>query len=229
MLKVFFILFFSVLLHPAQAQTKTENAGWLYLSTEKKLIGKWGLSADVQLRSANHLDYLMVLLLRPGIVYNITEKQSATLGYTYFATWEREESKKTFTPEHRIWEQYQVEGMIGKTEMTNRFRLEQRFIQQDEDVFAQRFRYYIKAQVPLATDKEFTKGWYVGLQNELFLNVQNKEKINNDFFDQNRLYGALGYRLSRKCDLEAGYLYRYQIQENNLHSHILQFALYADF
>ena len=208
---VILFLFCCVLLIPsiqASGQTKTEHAAWLFLSAEQSLSKKCALSADVQARSATHLDYLTVLLLRPGLVYKITEKQSATVGYAYSGSWEKEAGAKTYTLENRIWEQYEVDGRVGRIELTNRLRLEQRFIQKEKDVFAQRLRYFIKTRIPLATDKDFTKGWYAGLQNELFLNVQNKENINNKTFDQNRLNGALGYRFSKSWDVEAGYLYR---------------------
>lgn len=213
----------------ASAQTKEESAGWLYLSGEQALAKKWSVSADVQLRSADQFTYVSAVLLRPGLVYKFTKKQSATLGYTYFGTWEREDGKTAFTPEHRIWEQYQVKGKIGRAELTNRFRLEQRFIQNEKDLFAQRFRYYIRSQSPFAKQSEFEKGAYWVLQNELFLNVQHAENINHKLYDQNRLYGALGLRLSKQWDVEAGYIYRYQIEdENKLSSHILQLAVYAD-
>ncbi len=65
----------------------------------------------------------------------------------------------------------------------------------------------------LTKTPEFSKGWYAGIQNEVFLNAQNKENINDSFFDQNRVYAGLGYRFSKKIDLEAGYMYRYQVEE----------------
>ena len=225
---VFLFLFVSNAM-AGTAQTKTERAGWLFLSARQKLNSKWSVSADLQARSTDQFRQLTVVLLRPGLVYNITEKQSATLGYTYFGTWDHEADNTAYMPEHRIWEQYQIDNTWGKVKITNRFRLEQRFIQKEQDVFSQRFRYSIRNLIPLSSAKDFLKGPYLVAQNEIFFNVQNKNVINQKIFDQNRLYGAVGYRLSKQWDLEAGYMYRYQIEdENNRVSHILQLALYAD-
>ena len=208
-----------------------EYNGWLFWSHQQKLSERWQFSADVQVRSADKLDYINTLLIRPGIGYKLTDNQTLTFGYTYFGTWETEHDSKIYEPENRIFEQYQVENEIQRTELTNRFRYEQRFIsQQNGNVFAQRFRYYINAQIPLFVNPLFTKGLYLAVQNELFLNVQGKDKINNHFFDQNRIYAGPGYRLNEKTDLEAGYMYRYQIdKETNLQNNILQISLKTSF
>ena len=220
-------LIFSLIMMNIHAQTMTENAGWLFLTHEQKLSQKWKLSAELQLRSTDEFDYLKNVLLRPGLHYNFTKRQSATLGYTYFGTWEKENDEKSFEPEHRMWEQYKIDGKIKRAEIQNRFRLEQRFVEKEDDhAFSQRFRYQVRGDFPLSVNEDFTKGLFLGLQNEVFLNVQNKEKANDRFFDQNRLYAVLGYRFSKKVNAEVGYMYRYQIEEmNKLNSNILQFAI----
>lgn len=208
-----------------------EYNGWLFWSHQQKLSERWQFSADIQVRSADKLDYINTLLIRPGIGYKLTDNQTLTFGYTYFGTWETKHDRKIYEPENRIFEQYQIENEIQRTELTNRFRYEQRFIsQQNGNVFAQRFRYYINAQIPLFVNPLFTKGLYLAVQNELFLNVQGKDKINNHFFDQNRIYAGPGYRLNEKTDLEAGYMFRYQIdKETNLQNNILQISLKTSF
>jgi len=37
--------------------------------------------------------------------------------------------------------------------------------------------------MPLSSGTEFKRGAFIGLQNEIFFNVQNKEAVNNRFFD----------------------------------------------
>jgi len=114
--------------------------------------------------------------------------------------------QKNSTNENRIWEQYIFSLKIGRTLMQNRFRLEQRFIQRStNDVFAQRLRYFARAIIPVKKQKDsFYQGVFVALQDEIFMNIQNKNNINNSFFDQNRIYGAVGYRVNSKLDLEVG-------------------------
>lgn len=180
------------------AQTSTYN-GWFVFNYDHKLSNKFSFISDVQVRSANNWNYVKTLLVRPALQYNFSKARSTALGCAYFAHWNRDNVAKTFEAEHRIWEQYNIKLAPGSTEMTHRLRLEQRFIGKGTDYdFAQRLRYYLRTQIPFVRTKEFTKGSFVALQNEIFLNVQNKENVNNHFFDQNRTYAALGNRFSKK-------------------------------
>ena len=202
---------------------KSEHNGWLFLSHQQKLGDKWQLSSDFQIRSADKLSYLNTLLIRPGIGYKISDDQTVTVGYTFFGRWMKENSETTYQPEHRIFEQYQLENKIARIEITNRVRYEQRFIRKDESIFAQRFRYYIQAQIPLIADSDFKTGFYTAIQDEIFLNVQGKDKLNNHVYDQNRTYISLGYRFGENLEIEAGYMFRYIIeQDQNVRNNILQ-------
>ncbi|MBT1705975.1 DUF2490 domain-containing protein [Chryseosolibacter indicus] len=200
-----------------------ERQGWLFWSHEQTLTNKLKLFGDLQLRSADEAKYLETLLVRPGLTYVVNDNEELTVGYTLFANWEMEEDKKVYEPEHRIWEQYQVEMKLGSNTLSNRIRLEQRFPGQSQ--FSQRLRYYIKLKIPVFESRYFT-----AIQNEIFLNVQNKEVINNHLYDQNRLYGGIGYEFTKEIDLELGYMFRYQIEkESNVVSHILQLTISTNF
>ncbi|MCF0056249.1 DUF2490 domain-containing protein [Dyadobacter sp. CY356] len=215
---------------PASAQTIEHNS-WLFWSHQQKISERWQFSADVQVRSADKMEYVNTLLIRPGIGYKISDNKTITMGYTYFGTWDKENDNKNYELENRIFEQFQIENEIRRTEITNRFRYEQRFLdQQNNKAFAQRFRYYLQAQIPLLANPLFTKGFYLSVQNELFLNVQGKNQVNDHFFDQNRSYAGPGYRFSENLDLEVGYMFRYQImKEENLRNNILQVVIKTSF
>jgi hypothetical protein len=62
----------------------------------------------------------------------------------------------------------------------------------------------------------------------VFLNIGDKSPVNGKFFDQNRFYLALGYRVNPKFDLEAGYMNQYVSGSNDniSRAHILQLATY---
>ena len=76
----------------------------------------------------------------------------------------------------------------------------------------------------------FTQGTFLALQNEAFVNVQNKNKVNKHFFDQNRAYVAVGYRFSKSFDAEAGYLNQYIKQADAyVVNHVAQVAVYTRF
>jgi len=203
-------LFFTTAVH---SQTK-ENGGWLFLSHTQKLSEKFDLLADVQLRTANHYSYLSTLLLRGAVQYHFNDQHAIAAGYAYKGDWEKEEENKLYQFENRIYEQYTFKFQLKRTEMMFRTRLEQRFIKEETTVFAQRGRVLISAQIPLAANNDFTQGLYGKLQDELFMNLQNKAKVNHSFLDQNRPFIAVGYRWSKKIDTEIGYMQWFQREDD---------------
>jgi len=211
------------------SQTIHENTGWLASFNSYRLSASWGLHFDAQLRSGNDWKNVRNILLRPGITYFINSRNSVTLGYAYVGAYNVNGPKTTLT-EHRIWEQYIYNTKLGRTSLQNRFRLEQRFIErQTENVFAQRLRYFIRSVIPLAKqEKSFSMGFFAALQDEIFFNIQNKAKINNSLFDQNRIYFAVGYRFSSKFDAEAGYMNQYTNgMVTDVSNNIIQVAFYT--
>ncbi|RYU90764.1 DUF2490 domain-containing protein [Mucilaginibacter terrigena] len=210
-------------------------SGWVGVFHTQKFSPKWGASFDAQFRSANHYDYLQNVLLRPSVNYYFGNKMAA-LGYAYIATNNHlDNGTETFRPESRIWEQLIINTKIGRVStLQHRFRLEQRFLgnttSKNDNYFAQRLRYFARAVVPLKKTDAFSKGAFVGLQNEVFANVQNSNKVNKHFFDQNRAYVALGYRLHKKADVEFGYLNQFVQQATGTYfNHVLQAAVYTRF
>jgi len=229
------------------AQTQHQSSGWLFFLNSTKFNDKWGLHLDVQVRSADNWDYVRNTLFRPGLTYYISKNQNVTLGYLLAQTYFTDLNLFDTTPgvvvkstinEHRIWEQYILNHKIKSIFAAHRFRLEQRFVERnfvapntDPNYFSQRFRYFFRLIQPLQkTQATFTKGAFVALQNEVFLNIQNKEKVNNSVFDQNRFYMAVGYRFSKSFDLEAGYLNQAQHgAQNNTLNNVAQLAIYTRF
>jgi hypothetical protein len=216
------------------AQTQIQNSGWLFILNSTKFSEKWGLHLDLQARSADNWGYLRNVLVRPGITYYINSKNNATVGYLLATTkTEMIGSSPINTEEHRIWEQYIFTHKLKSSFVTHRGRLEQRFIEQlnGDEIFAQRFRYFVRLLQPLQGKVDvFSKGPFVALQNEVFLNIQNKDLLNNSVFDQNRLYIAGGYRFSKKVDLEVGYLNQYSNgRTTNTSNRVAQLALYTRF
>ncbi|MXV52959.1 DUF2490 domain-containing protein [Pedobacter sp. HMF7647] len=215
------------------AQTLNENTGWFAWFNSYKFSKNWGLHFDGQVRSADNWRYVRNVLIRPGITYHFNPKNNVTVGYAYVGTFNRLVGvPKNSLTESRIWEQYINNMSFGAVSLQNRFRLEQRFIErQADDIFSQRLRYFVRTIIPLAKQEgKFSKGPYAALQDEIFFTIQNKEKLNDSFFDQNRVYGAVGYRFSPKVDLEAGYINQYVKGLNtNVSNNVIQLAVYTRF
>lgn len=226
------LIFVQLIISGVASAQINEFSTWGAWFHTQKFSDRWGASFDAQFRSAHHADFLKHVLVRPSVNYYFDKNKSAALGYAYVATNGRVNDVKTFRPESRIFEQFVVTNKVGtNTTITHRFRLEQRFLGQtttQPDFFAQRFRYFARGVMPLNNDAVFTKGTFLALQNEIFANVQNKNKLNKHTFDQNRAYAAFGYRLNKMVDLEAGYLNQYIKQaEAYTINHVLQFAVYT--
>lgn len=226
-----FMSFYSTL---AIAQTSNQSTGWLFLMNNNRLSKKWGTHLDVQLRTGDQFSHLKNFMFRPGLTYFLNDKSDVTLGYLLNETYLPQAGTKDIQlTEHRIWQQYIYKHKISTVNVSHRFRLEQRFIEQQggTDVFAQRMRYFFRFLLPLVKEQQsFQKGAFVALQNELMFNVQHKESINGHFFDQNRAYLAGGYRFSKQLDLEAGYMNQ-AVKNRNGQSinNIVQLALYTRF
>jgi len=232
-IKCSLLLIGSIISMRAFAQTVQENTGWFAWFNSYKLSKHWSFYFDGQIRSADNWNNIRNIIFRPGITYVINAKNSVTAGYAFVPTYTRlaAPSKSTLI-ENRIWEQYIYSTKFGQVSLQNRFRLEQRFIErQTENVFGQRLRYFVRTIIPLKKQTNtFDKGLFVAIQNEIFFNVQNKEKFNNSFFDQNRAYGALGYRIAPKIDVESGYMNQYiKGTTTNTSNNIIQLAVYTRF
>lgn len=229
-----FLLLLSGISLSVKAQTINQNTGWMFFLNNTKLSEKWGAYVDVQVRSADDFAYVRNILFRPGITYYINGKNEVTLGYLLNETFTRVDgaAHNNFT-EHRIWEQYVLKHKIKTISASHRFRLEQRFAEtaSGNDVFAQRFRYFFRFIIPLQKGiQNFEKGVFAAVQNEVFLNIHNKENFNNHLFDQNRAYAALGYRVSKSLDIEAGYLNQSSKgSANNTVNNVIQIAVYTKF
>ena len=216
------------------AQTQHQNTGWLFLLNNTKISEKWGIYADVQVRSADNWENVRNVLIRPGITYYANGKNEITLGYLLNQTYTHVDGVSDNTLiEHRIWEQYVYKHKISTISVSHRFRLEQRFIERaaKDDLFAQRLRYFVRFILPLEKNKQtFTNGFYAALQNELFFNVQHKDELNGKLFDQNRGYVAVGYRLNKSWDMEIGYMNQaVKGLSSNTVNNIAQLAIYTKF
>ncbi|WP_316811224.1 DUF2490 domain-containing protein [Pedobacter heparinus] len=233
MRRLIFTFLFSLFVLNGFSQNVNQSSGWLMFLNSTKINDKWGLHLDVQLRSADKWDGVRNFLFRPGVTYYINKNSNATVGYLLANTFLKQDgSADNVLTEHRIWEQYILTHKLRSIAVQHRFRLEQRFIEAaGDDIFSQRLRYFLRGVIPLTETKEaFISGPFAALQNELFFNVQHKSKLNGKFFDQNRAYGAIGYRFSKNFDVEAGYLNQLiNGAGNHTMNHAIQLALYTRF
>jgi hypothetical protein len=212
-------------------QTKEQTA-WLSFFNTTKINDHWGLQFDAQFKSADDVKYVRNFLFRSAIAYSFDKKNNVSLGHTAYVTNSGPVPYISLT-EHRINEQYIHNESIKAITFTNRFRLEQRFIEKTPttNVFSQRFRYFLKVMIPLAKQEaNFKRGMFATVQDEIFLNVQNKGLVNGSLFDQNRAYVGIGHRFSSKFDIEVGYMSSFQKRSSiDLRNNVVQLAFFTRF
>ncbi len=173
---------------------------WMMYFGNKRINSKWNWHHEVQYRNYNAAGDLEQLLLRTGIGYNLSEQNNNFLvgyGYIHGENYIANSDDKQEIDEHRIYQQFITKQKAGIVGIQNRFRFEQRFV---EDDFKLRFRYFLGLNIPLNNVSLEDNTWYLSIYNELFLRTK------NDLFDRDRLYGGIGYKLTSSLRLELGYM-----------------------
>ena len=198
--------------------------------------GKWGVHLEAQLRRSQGFVRPQQSLIRPAVNYDINKSTQATFGYAYVKTYPYGDFpvRQAFY-EHRIYQQLVYRRPWKHVRMQYRGRFEQRWIDVQKPLavgplphqqwrLQQRVRFNIRMDVPLS-DK-----YYLAFYNELMLNVPPNRAPR--MLDQNRAYGALGYRAHPNWRLEMGYLHQHIAQRNNRileDNHTIQLAVYSNF
>jgi hypothetical protein len=158
------------------------------------------------------------LLLRTGIGYNLTENNNnILLGYGFILgeNYIDDTDVKNTVREHRIYQQFITRQKVSVVSLQHRYRFEQRFF---EDDFKMRFRYFLSLNVPLNKKELTDKTLYLSAYNEIFLNT-----TQGNYFDRNRLYGGLGYKLNDKVKFELGYMNQFLPNNNRDQINIITF------
>lgn len=138
------------------------------------------------------------LLLRAAVGYDLPAHFSFWAGYGY---------TPLFTPtksdEHRPYLQLLGEHGVGPLRMTNRTRMEARFIQGTE-MASFRARHMLRGLYRLP-DSQLGFAAY----DEFFVNVNSVPGGPSAGVDQNRLFGGVNYMVLPVLQLEGGYLWNY--------------------
>lgn len=129
--------------------------------------------------------------------YHLSESAETSIGYGYFNqdTSFQDTPGEQNTTENRLFEQLALSSVLGKFNFQNRYRIEHRFIEKpNERVTEHRVRGRLQVTFPL-NDR-----WFLNAFDEVFINLQ------EPLFNQNRLYGALGFKVCDRMKLQAGFM-----------------------
>jgi len=216
MKKLIIILF---LIHSINCKAQNDRVGdynntnWVQLFIVKSINKKTDWLIEYQWRRTNGLKNWQQGLFRTALQYKPNNNVSIAVGYAEAETFPYGDypiaSNGTF-PEHRIFEQLIIKQTINKLTITNRFRIEQRWLakikagsnREIEDwTFLHRFRYQFRTQMPLWIKKE--QQFFVAAADELLIGAGKNLGIN--IFDQNRIFLIAGYKISKHLSFETGY------------------------
>lgn len=203
------------------------GAWYMYFFSTQFNESQWGMQGDIQYRNWDLGGDLEQLLLRGGVTWTTLNKVATfTLGYGNITTGTFGSSNST-SNESRIYQEALIRHALGeRLRFRHRFRLEQRWVE-DQD-FRTRFRYAIFVDLPL-NNKIIKPGtWYLAAYNEVFVNLESD--IGNgrsvDTFDRNRLYGALGYSVTKGIKIQGGYMHQ---STNSIDKGQIQLSLHHSF
>ncbi len=145
---------------------------------------------------------ILKLYLQPSIIYIHSPNLNLAASYTF----ERSNPFKYIRiSEHRLWQQIIFSNTLFDGTLINRFRLEERFIQNRINgnfPLSTRLRYQLGFKKPLK-GKKINKGeFYFNSFNEIYLSFTGNK---NAFLSNNYTYMGIGYKTHHSQKLEVGY------------------------
>jgi len=216
-------------------EVRSQNHGWYMYFGNHRLAKSWSLHTEYQWRRANWITDWQQSLARIGLDFRLKENFVITAGYGLIHTYPYGDFPVMTTfLEHRIWQQINTTNQIGRFTFGHRFRLEQRWSQHisapshGETMkhgfdYSNRFRFMINVIVPLNKPKIESGVLFFRFYDEAFINFGKQVKLN--IFDQNRLFGALGFQFSNQGNLQLGYMNQLLIKSDGIrveNNHTLQ-------
>jgi hypothetical protein len=198
MRKVFTLFcLFSLSFLGAQESGEDKWGAWYMYFGMNRVSDKLSVHSEAQFRYYETQGNFNQMLLRTGLNYHISQDAIATLGYAYILT---DDTFSEFpddidSRENRIFQQFILKNKVGEFLFEHRYRIEQRFFDFGDFTDTQhRARYRLQVTLPL------TDIFYLNAYDEVFLNLQ------DEIFNQNRLYFALGVNITDNSSLQLGYL-----------------------
>jgi len=215
----------------AKAQTPTENDEdkeakfkdpttkyWLNtygnIRVSKRLF--WIAQTHFRFQETAETDYvgqIGQLYNRHAIGYIYNNKANFAIGGVLRLNFDtsEEERDRNLVPEYRIWHQYQFAIPLWRAMSYHRLRIEHRwtrgFNDDSEWVFRNRWRYMFRLKIPLNTPVLKTKTLYIAPESELIM--QSGEVVNGSPMEDLRLTGTLGYIITPRLTIAAGFMYSF--------------------
>lgn len=215
MKKILITCFAFVLLinHSVFSQNKAKEINrqsqiWVSINSCIKVNNKWTVLADVHMRRNHFLKDGGFYFVRIGIGYNISKDLLVAAGYAHLWLAPATSGWKTYINENRIYQQLQFSTSIGKINLLQRLRNEQRWQQKilndkptGQNRFTNRIRYLLNVTIPV-----FKKQTFPSLVVSDELHIQFGKEVLYNTFDQNRLFLGIKQKINKRLVFDLGYM-----------------------
>lgn len=185
---------------------------WTSLNTTARISERWSVIADIHIRRNNFMQDPSFYLIRGAGQYAIKPNFTVAAGYAHMWIAPSRADWQAFVNENRLYQQAIFVTAIGKVNLVQRIRNEQRWQQIVIDDkpsgkwrFTDRIRYLISATIPISKNPYMPKPV---ISNELLVHFGKPVWYNP--FDQNRLFVGIRQQISKPLSFDFGYMNVYQ-------------------
>ncbi|PWW30819.1 MULTISPECIES: DUF2490 domain-containing protein [unclassified Chryseobacterium] len=182
------------------SQSKDNYNMWFQYLMSAKLTDKSTLTALTQYRSFDLAYDTRLFLVNAYVDYEVAENIRPAAGamFLILESYNADDSKK-IRYEKRPFQQVTADYYIGRTSVSNRLRVEERFLSNPNE-FEVRLRYLISVRIPFNKKGEKEKLYGI-LKNEIRMNMDKAEP-----FDSNRITAGLGIKVGKNSALELAFI-----------------------
>ncbi|MFP7656220.1 DUF2490 domain-containing protein [Chryseobacterium proteolyticum] len=173
---------------------------WFQYIMTAKVSDKSTLTALTQYRSFDLAYDKRLFLVNAYMDYEVTKGVRPALGgmFLILDSYQTEDQKKT-RYEKRAFQQVTLDHDIGRSSISSRFRVEERFLN-NPDEFVLRVRYLISMRIPFNRKGEKERLYGI-LKNEIRMNIKKE-----DPFDSNRITAGLGIKTGKNSAIELAFI-----------------------
>jgi len=218
------------------AQNPEQKLGnWIGATSSMRFSKKWSLFLQGELRTWEMVSNLNELLWRTAIYYDFNSNLKGASGYVRVDTWPYDNEPYSKFYENRIFQEFKISSKWGKLKLTNRFRLEQRWISTVEygTEYSNRIRYMLGLTIQLNSTKVEKVTNSIVVFNEVFIDFDRFDywfdrEAGESGLNQNRLYAGFKHQLTDLSNFSVGLLWQHR-PGANFYRLIMSYAQNLDF
>lgn len=205
------------------------NVLWTTANTVLQANKHWGVFADLSHRRSDFAKDHDLTLLRFAPAFWITPDLSVAAGYAHLWSTVSGTAGEITLDENRLHQQLIYVLRSGRGSFSNRLRIEERWREAtvngkpSNTFYTTRYRYLLGYRHPLSRTPRAPQ---LVLAEEIMLHTG--KTVRHGIFEQNRLFGGVQWKFSKRLSLETGYMYTWQklLPENSYQSiHTIRLTL----